>query len=56
MDLEEIIARLKAIRQRIEYVNSMSNEERIIQETFKDMEALKETVGILERMRGETYR
>lgn len=50
MDLPEIIERLRAMHKRVEYVNAMSNEERIIQETFHDLEALKKAIEILENM------
>lgn len=50
MDLPEIIERLRAMHQRVEHVNAMSNEERIIQETFQDLEALKRAIEILENM------
>lgn len=50
VDLPEIIERLRAMHKRVEYVNAMSNEERIIQETFHDLEALKKAIEILENM------
>lgn len=43
------LKQLKALRQRIEYVNTMSNDEKVIKESHKDMEALDEAINQTER-------